>query len=163
MTAPGTRDHVIGASHFVLGPTNFLVLRLPANWDLRIGRNPSDIDYMVHFEGVQWAREGQATAFLIDEKAKRAMELDLRTAKGPVRMPRFDPVQEGACRIGGHPATFRLGATRHGLWKKKSIHVLDVAYRCEETRRSIGMQFLARSDLADLAALVPAMAGSRCH
>ncbi|HYM39732.1 MAG TPA: hypothetical protein VEY12_06265 [Thermoplasmata archaeon] len=163
MNPPATRDHVIAATHFVLGPTNFLVLRLPGNWDLRIGRNPSDIDYMVEFDGVRWAREGQATAFLIDEKAKRAMELDVRTAKGALRAPALESVQEGSCEIGGHPATYRLGETRLGLRKNKPFHVLHVTYRCEETRRSITMKFLARSEPSELAALLPVMAGSRCH
>lgn len=163
MNTPATRDHVIAATHFVLGPTNFLVLRLPGNWDLRIGRNPSDIDYLIEFEGVRWAREGQATAFLIDEKAQRAMELDVRTAKGALRVPPLDGVQEGACTMGGHSATFRLGEERFGLRRNKPFRVLHVAYRCDETQRSIAMKFVARSEPAELSALLPVMAGSRCH
>lgn len=163
MNAPAARDHVIAATHFVLGPTNFLVLRLPGNWDLRIGRNPSDVDYLIEFEGVRWAREGRATAFVIDEKARRAIELDLRTAKGTLRVPMLDGVQEGSCTIGGHPATSLLGEERFGLRRNKLFRVLHVAFRCDETQRNIGMKFMAQSEPSELSALLPVMAGSRCH
>src|SRR5206468_4284224 len=66
---PTTRDHVVAATHFVLGPSNFLVLRLPENWDLRLGRAPMDVDYTTYVDGVRWAQAGQASAMLVDSKA----------------------------------------------------------------------------------------------
>ena len=79
-----TRDHVVAATHFVLGPSNFIVLRLPENWDLRLGRTPMDIDYTVFVDGVRWAQAGQASALLVDAKARRAIELTVRTARESV-------------------------------------------------------------------------------
>lgn len=158
-----TRDHVLAATHFVLGPSNFLVLRLPGNWDVRIGRNPYDIDYTVQVDGVRWAQEGRATAFLIDEKAQRAMELDVRTAKGALRSSSLEGSQEGSCEVGRHPATFHLGEARLGLLHNKRYWVLQVAFRCDATQRNVEMRFTSRLDPAELKALLPAVAGSRCH
>lgn len=157
------RDHLLAATHFVLGPTNFLVLRLPGNWDVRIGRNPTDIDYTISYDGVRWAQAGRATAFLLDEKAKRAMELDVRTAKGPLRPPLLDGGEEGACKVAGHAATYRLGSTRLGLLRNKRFEVLHVSYRCEETQRNLALKFMARCNPSELTALLPILGGSRCH
>ncbi len=160
---PVTREHVLAATHLVLGPTNFLVLRLPGNWDVRIGRNPSEVDYSVAYDGVRWAQQGQAAAFLIDEKARRAMELDVRTARGPLKPPSLEHVQEGAGKMYGHPANFLVGEARLGLFRNKRYEVLHVAYRCDETQRNIIMRFLAKAEPKELQDLVPAVAGSRCH
>lgn len=160
---PPARDHVLAATHFVLGPSNFLVLRLPGNWDVRIGRNPSDIDYTISYDGVRWAQEGMATAFLLDEKAKRAMEVDLRAARGPLKPPTLEAVQEGSFAVAGHPATALLGSTRVGLLRNKPFRVLHVSYRCEETKRNLAIRFMARCEPDELKALLPALAGSRCH
>lgn len=158
-----TRDHVLAASHLVLGPTNFLVLRLPVNWDVRIGRTPSEVDYSVAYDGVRWAQQGQAAAFVIDEKARRAMELDVRTARGPMKPPRLEHVQEASYRIYGHPGQALLGRARLGLFRNKSFEVLHVAYRCDETQRNIVMRLVARCEPDELAALLPVLAESRCH
>ncbi len=163
MSSPAPREHVLAATHFVLGPSNFLVLRLPPNWDVRIGRNPSDVDYTVSVDGIRWAQEGQATAFLIDEKASRAMEFDLRAARGPLKPPVLEDVQEANVTIGGHPGHATVGGVRMGLLRNKPFQVLHVGYRCEETKRSLSLTFMARCEPAELQKLLPAVAGSRCH
>ncbi len=160
---PTTRDHVLAASHLVLGPSNFLVLRLPTNWDVRIGRNPSEVDYSLDRDGVRWAQQGQATAFVIDEKARRAMEFEVRTSRSPLKPPRLEHIQEADYRVGGHKAMALLGEARFGLFRNKPYEVLDVGYRCEETQRHIVMRFTARCDRKELADLLPIVAGSRCH
>lgn len=158
-----TREHVLAATHLVLGPTNFLVLRLPPNWDVRIGRNPSEVDYTVAHDGVRWAQQGQAAAFVIDEKARRAIELDVRTARGPLKPPHLDHLQEAAYTVYGHPATALLGEAHLGLFRNKRFEVLNVAYRCEETKRSIALRFTARCEPEELKDLLPIVAESRCH
>ncbi len=160
---PTTRDHVLAATHFVLGPTNFLVLRVPGNWDVRIGRNPSDIDYTVAVDGVRWAQEGQATAFLVDEKAQRAMEFELQTARRPLRPPVLEQPQEASVQVGGHAAKAVLGGTHVGLLRNKALQVLHLEYRCEDTQRNISMRFIGRCEPEELKALLPTVAGSRCH
>lgn len=158
-----TRDHLLAATHFVLGPTNFLVLRLPGNWDLRIGRNPYEIDYSVQLGDVRWAQEGRASAFLIDEKAKRAIELDVHTSRGGGRAPGIRGATAGVCRVGGHPAEYLLGEAHLGLFHTKLYRVLRVTYRCEATRRDLSMRFLARAQPEEFMALLPFLEGSRCH
>lgn len=163
MNPDDPREHVLAATHFVLGPSNFLVLRLPPNWDLRIGRNPSDIDYTIPYDGVRWAQEGRATAFLLDEHAHRAMELDVRTARGPIKPPALESVQEAQFSMGGHPATAMLGVIRAGLLRNKAFNVLYVGYRCDDTRRTITLKFTGKSEPAELKGLLPLIAKSRCH
>ncbi len=157
------RDHLLAATHFVLGPTNFLVLRLPGNWDVRIGRNPTEIDYTIAYNGVRWAQQGQATAFLIDESAKRAMEFDVRAARGALRPPLLEGARESSFKVGGHPGSLLHGGMRAGLFRNKHLRVVYVAYRCEETQRNLTMKFMASGDASGLDELPPALAGSRCH
>src|SRR5256714_14238750 len=90
-----TRDHVVAATHFVLGPSNFIVLRLPENWDLRLGRMPMDIDYTVFVDGVRWAQAGQASALLVDAKARRAIELTDQTAREAGPAPKLPAARPG--------------------------------------------------------------------
>ena len=160
---PATRDHVIAATHFVLGPSNFLVLRLPQNWDLRIGRHPTDVDYTILFEGVRWAQQGQAAALLVDPKARRGIELTVRTARGKIHPPQLGEPERGSCPIGGHSAAYTLGSSNLGLFGTKHYRVLHVAYRCEETQRLIDLRFLHKGDKGTLQAILPTLEHSRCH
>jgi hypothetical protein len=160
---PSTRDHLVAATHLVLGPSNFLVLRLPQNWDLRLGRTPMDIDYTIFCDGVRWAQEGQASALLVDSKARRAIELTVRTARGSIPPPKLLEPRPGACRIGGHGSTYTLGSANFGLFRTKRYTVLHIAYRCEETRRLVDLRFMHKGGAEMLEALLPPLERARCH
>lgn len=158
-----TRDHLFAANHFFLGPTNFLVLRLPTRWEVRIGRNPSEVDYSTSVGNVRWATEGRAAGLLFDPVGRRAIELEIRTARGPLRPPGFEALQSGSCRLGGHPATFVLGEVPIGLTRRKRIRALHISFQCEETKRHVDLQFHSRCGIAELEALLPPLEGTRCH
>jgi len=158
-----TRDHVVAATHFVLGPSNFIVLRLPENWDLRLGRMPMDIDYTVFVDGVRWAQAGQASALLVDAKARRAIELTVRTARETVSPPKLVDARRGSCRIGGHDAAYAIGAANFGLFKTKHYTVLHIAYRCPETQRAVDLRFMHKGSPEMLEALLSSVERSRCH
>ena len=158
-----TRDHVVAATHFVLGPSNFIVLRLPENWDLRLGRTPMDIDYTVFVDGVRWAQAGQASALLVDAKARRAIELTVRTARESVSPPKLLDAKPGSCRIGGHDAAYAIGSANFGLLKTKHYAVLHIAYRCEETQRWVDLRFMHKGPPEMLEGLLTSVERSRCH
>ncbi len=160
---PTTRDHVVAATHFVLGPSNFVVIRLPDNWDLRLGRHPMDVDYTVAYDGVRWAQEGRAAGLLVDARARRAIELSVRTSRGSIPPPKFDESRPGTCNIGGHSAAYTLGSARFGLLGTKLYHVLHVSYRCDETQRLVDLRFMHRGTAELLEALLTPLAGTRCH
>lgn len=160
---PSTRDHVVAATHFVLGPSNFLVLRLPENWNLRLGRMPMDIDYTVFVDGVRWAQAGQASAMLVDPKARRAIELIVKTARGSIPPPKLDQPRPGACRIGGHDASYAIGGANFGLFGTKHYTVLHIAYRCEETQRLVDLRFMHKGTAEMLEDLLPPLEKARCH
>lgn len=160
---PATRDHVVAATHFVLGPSNFLVLSLPSNWDLRLGRAPMDIDYTIFVDGVRWAQEGQASAMLMDPKARRAIELTLKTARGSISPPKLLDPRPGTCRVGGHDATYALGDAHFGLLGTKQYKVLHIAYRCKESQRFVDLRFMHRGPADMLESLVPPLERARCH
>jgi hypothetical protein len=158
-----TRDHVVAAHHFVLGPSNFLVLRLPENWDLRLGRMPMDIDYTVFVDGVRWAQAGQASALLVDMKARRAIELMVKTSRGSIAPPKLDEVHGGACRVGGHEASYEIGSARFGLFGTKHYTVLHISYRCEESQRLVDLRFMHKGTAEMLEGLLPPLEMARCH
>ncbi|HWM50316.1 MAG TPA: hypothetical protein VNO76_03090 [Thermoplasmata archaeon] len=158
-----TRDHVVAATHFVLGPSNFLVLQLPDNWDLRLGRMPMDIDYTVFCDGIRWAQAGQASALLVDAKARRAVELTVRTARESITPLNLLDARPGTCRIGGHDATYAIGAANFGLFKTKHYAVLHIAYRCEETKRFVDLRFMHKGSSEMLEGLLSPLEKSRCH
>ncbi len=160
---PTTRDHVVAATHFVLGPSNFLVLRLPDNWDLRLGRMPMDIDYTVFVDGVRWAQEGQASAMLVDRRARRAIELTVKTARGSITPPKLVGPRPGTCRIGGHDAAWAIGTSNLGLFRTKRYTVLHIAYRCEETQRLVDLRFMHKGTAEMLEGLLPPLERARCH
>lgn len=159
----GTRDHVLAATHFVLGPSNFLVLRLPENWDLRLGRAPMDVDYTTALDGVRWAQEGQAFALLVDPKARRAIELKVRTARASIPAPKLNEPRTGTCRIGGHTASYLLGSENFGLFGTKRYTVLHVAYRCDETQRLVDLRFMHKGSAEVLQGLLAPLERTRCH
>jgi hypothetical protein len=160
---PATRDHVVAATHFVLGPSNFLVLPLPSNWDLRLGRMPMDIDYTVFFDGVRWAQAGQASAMLVDGKAKRAIELHVKTARDALAPPKLLEARPGGCRVGGHDAQYAIGSARFGLFRTKHYTVLYVAFRCPETQRLVDLRFMHKGPAETLEGLIPPLERARCH
>lgn len=160
---PSTREHVLAATHFVLGPSNFLVLRLPQNWDLRLGRHPMDIDYTFPFDGIRWAQEGRAAALLVDPKARHAIELNVRTARGSIPPPKLIEPRPGHCRIGGHDATFALGSAKLGLFGTKRYSLLHVAYRCDETQRQVDLRFMHKGSAEMLEGLLNPLERTRCH
>lgn len=157
------KDHLVAATHLILGPCNFLMLRLPLNWDLQIGRHPTDVDYTVAYDGIRWAQEGLAAGLLVDKKARRAIELTIRTARRTVPTPKLENPQPGTLRMYGHPAEYEIGSMRLGLFKTKPYTVLHVAYRCEETKRLVDLRFMHKGDPARLLDLLGPLAGSRCH
>jgi hypothetical protein len=160
---PETRDHVVAATHFVLGASNFLVLPLPENWDLRLGRAPMDIDYTIARDGVRWAQEGQATALLVDHKARRAIELTVRTARGSIPPPKLMESHQGTCRIGGHAASYTLGSANLGLFGTKRYTVLHCTHRCDETQRLVDLRFMHKGTPEMLESLLPPLEKARCH
>jgi len=160
---PTTRDHVVAATHLVLGPSNFVVLRLPDNWDLRLGRQPMDVDYTVAYDGVRWAQEGQASGLLVDARARRAIELSVRTARGTIAPPKLDGFHQGACQVGGHAASYGLGSAHLGLLGTKLYRVLHLSFRCDETQRLVDLRFMHRGEPALLEGLLRPLEGTRCH
>jgi hypothetical protein len=160
---PTTRDHVVAATHFVLGPSNFLVLRLPDNWDLRLGRAPMDIDYTIFVDGVRWAQAGQASALLVDTKARRAIELTVKTARGSIAPPKLADPRPGECRVGGHDATYEIGTANLGLFGTKHYTVLHISFRCDETQRLVDIRFMHKGSADLLEALLPPLERARCH
>ena len=158
-----TRDHVIAATHLVLGPSNFLVIRLPDNWDLRIGRQPADVDYTFAYDGIRWAQQGRATGLLVDSRARRGIELTVRTARGSIVPPKLLEPREGRCTVGGHAASYALGFANLGLLGTKRYSILHVAYRCAETQRGVDLRFMHKGDPEVLQALLPSLEGTRCH
>ncbi len=160
---PITRDHVVAATHLVLGPSNFLVIRLPDNWDLRIGRQPADVDYTFAYDGIRWAQQGRASGMLVDNRARRGIELTVRTARGSIVPPKLLDPSGGRCNIGGHPASYALGFANLGLFGTKRYSILHVAYRCEETRRVVDLRFMHKGNLEVLHGLLPPLEGTRCH
>jgi len=160
---PTTRDHVVAATHFVLGPSNFVVIRLPDNWDLRLGRQPMDVDYTIPYDGVRWAQEGRASGLLVDLQARRAIELSVRTARGTIPPPQLEAPRAGTCKMGGHDASYSVGSAHLGLFRTKLYHVLHVSYRCDETQRLVDLRFMHRGTAEVLEGLVAPIAGTRCH
>ena len=158
-----TRDHVVAATHFVLGPSNFVMVRLPDRWDLRLGRQPMDVDYTVVYDGVRWAQEGRASGLLVDAQARRAIELSVRTARGSIPPPKLDESRPGMCKVGGHEAAYALGSAHLGLFRTKLYRVLHVAHRCDDTQRLVDLRFMHRGPAELLEGLLGPLAGSRCH
>jgi hypothetical protein len=158
-----TREHVVAATHFVLGPSNFVVLRLPPNWDLRLGRHPMDIDYTIAYDGVRWAQEGRASALLVDAKARRAIELSIQTARNSIPPPKLLESEAGTASLGGHTASFVIGTQDLGFFGTKRYTTLRISYRCEETKRLIDMRFMHRGDRATLLGLIKPLERCRCH
>ncbi len=158
-----TRDHVFAATNFFLGPTNFLVVRVATRWEVRIGRNPSEVDYTTTLEDIRWATEGRATGFLVDPTARRAIELEIRAARAAApRSPNLPVSEQGACRVGGHPASFAIGEVRQGLTRKRA-RVLRVSFRCDQTNRSVELRFTGACEPADLREFLGPLEGARCH
>jgi hypothetical protein len=160
---PTTRDHVVAATHFVLGPSNFVVIRLPENWDLRLGRQPMDVDYTIAYDGVRWAQEGRASGLLVDMQARRAIELGVRTARGTIPPPKLEVSRPGTCKIGGHAASYALGSAHLGLFRTKVYSVLHVSYRCDETHRLVDLRFMHKGEAQVLEGFLVPLAGTRCH
>lgn len=159
----GTRDHLFAATHLVLGPSNFLILQLPERWEVRIGRNPSEVDFSTSVGNVRWAAEGRATGFVLDPVVRRAVEVEIRTARAPVRSRAMAVARRGTCRVGGHTAVLTQGEVPIGLMRREREYAVSVVFRCEETRRHVELRLSSRSGFDAIDSLVPFLENAKCH
>jgi hypothetical protein len=158
--------HLIAARNFLLGVANFLILPLPKNWRLGMGNFPPEVNSNVRRGDFLWVNDGRASHILFDEEKRTGVELIVNISRGKRKRfkPRLSEVKaQGATYVGGHEATYVLGKTAKGLFKKKTFSTLQLSFYCDGTRRTINMELTGKCDEGDLHRILEAISSLECH
>ncbi|MFQ5886714.1 MAG: hypothetical protein ACE5II_05730, partial [Anaerolineae bacterium] len=73
-----SKKHLIAASNFLLGPTNFLIRPLPENWNLGQGLSPPEVNSNTTWGEAMWVTSGRASHLLYDPQRKVGLELEVK-------------------------------------------------------------------------------------
>lgn len=155
--------HVVAASNFLIGATNFLILALPQGWRIGDGIAPPEVDATHMDGGTLWVVDGRTHHVLFEPAAKRQVELIVRVQPGAARRERVSTGWEtGDIKVSGHPATYRIGEVRRGVLKRQRLAALGIAFHCNLSERSLCIEFFGPSseDLREFLRLAPAIT---CH
>ena len=159
------KKHLIAASNFLLGPTNFLILPLPENWHLGQGLSPPEINSNTTWGEAMWVTSGRASHLLYDPHRKVGLEFEVKISKGQ-REPKYRlslVKEQGAARLGKHEGHYILGEVKRGFPRRKTAKTLRCSLYCPETKRTIDMEFVGECSEEDLAQIFEAICGLECH
>ncbi|MBI4608885.1 MAG: hypothetical protein HY726_07755 [Candidatus Rokubacteria bacterium] len=157
----------IAARNLVFGTSNFFVLPVPSPWELVRGPFQPEVDTWTRRENVSWVTEGRAAYLLYDPGTKRGIELhiDVRRRGGAADAPAPGPA--GALRdsvvIGGHQAVCSVVTLRRGLWPRRTLHRVRVAFTCEPLARAITLDLIGAYGQDLLHALARDLGSIQCH
>jgi len=161
-----TRDHLIAASNFLFGVANFLTLTLPEPWRLGRGISPPEVNSYTRRGDLLWVTSGRTSHIVFDEDRKIGLELLVSISKGKRGefKPRIGVVSaQGVTHAGGHEAAYVLGETKVGLFKKRTIKILQLSFYCDKTERTITLTLTgdcAGDDLIQILEVIPRL---ECH
>jgi hypothetical protein len=161
-----TTKHLIAASNFLLGVANFIILPLPKSWRLGIWGFPPEVNSNVRRGDFLWVNDGRASHILFNEEKGVGVELIVNISRGKRNRfrPRLSEVKaQGATYVGGHEATYVLGKTAKGLFKKKTFNTLQLSFYCNGTGRTINVELTGKCDEEDLHSILEAISGLECH
>ena len=161
-----TKEHLIAASNFLMGVTNFLILPLPKGWRLVQGSSPPEVDSNTQRGDYSWVSSGRASHVLFDEDRGAGLELLVSISKGKGKefKPKLSQMRDqGLIRLGGHEANYALGEVERGFFKKKVAQSLQLALYCDKTNRTIAMEFTGKCLTDDLNQILEAISLLQCH
>ncbi|MFN3476175.1 MAG: hypothetical protein ACK4Z6_01285 [Candidatus Methylomirabilales bacterium] len=160
-----TKKHLIAATNFLMGPTNFLILSLPPTWRLGSGISPPEVDANALFRDALWVTSGKSTHIVVDEKKKVGLELLIRVEQGVVQAAKPKGILRlhGSGTFGGHPGTYYFSEVTRGVFKKRMETVLTLSFYCDRIKRTISLEFMGRCGEADLQEILAATPHLECH
>lgn len=157
----------IAARNLVFGVSNFFVLPVPSPWELVRGPFQPEVDRWTHLGNVSWVTEGRAAYLLYDRGTKRGVELHIDVKKRSRRPQAPPPARSttipNAAVIGGHQAGCSIGTLQRGLWPRRTLHRLHVAFVCEPLSRAITLELIGAYGQDALLHLLRALGDVQCH
>src|SRR5215472_11462187 len=100
--------HVISATNFLIGATNFFVVPLPPECHVAPGLGAPDIESNVEHGGCYWVTNGRAHYLVYDPPHRLCLELAIRVRRLDGRTR--DQPDASPMGIAGHDATYRFGS-----------------------------------------------------
>jgi hypothetical protein len=158
--------HEISVANFIFGEVRFLALPLAAGW--RWGRGPSlpEVDSTVTAGNRVWVASGRAWYALRDAERRLGCELaiDVRPGARPGGWGRWSRGLATERRtLNGHPADVARGVTRRGLLRPLELRLLRAQLVCEQTGRTIRIEFAGNPSQEAMEEILAGLAHLRCH
>ncbi|HXH12231.1 MAG TPA: hypothetical protein VNP04_21005 [Alphaproteobacteria bacterium] len=159
--------HPIAANNFLFGVSNFLVLPLPAAWELVRGPFEPEVDRQIRRGDTSWVQEGRTMYLLIHRGRRATVECHIAIAQRwtPLHFPSGKEAwHRGQIEIGGHAAAYILGTQLRGWWSRKRVVMLRTAFYCDALARRVGIELLGEgSEERHLQELLLALSQAQCH
>lgn len=160
-------EYVLSIGNPVMGVFRYLSLPLPSGWTLKRGEIPSEMSYSKEFNGLRWVVDGEAHHYVANLTGDDAYALTLRCSPMKNRtlsLPRGLAVwMRGSTAIAVHNGTYVIGTKSTGFFKREMMNFFKVGFSCEQTARSLELEFLGRGSRENAESLIHALQMVRCH
>lgn len=160
MQATDLIPHEIAAANPLLGASRFLTISLPAEWDLAPGVGRPEIVSSHERAGAKWVSSGKAWYVIYHRETGWAMELLIDV--GDLRRRPKKPGTE-SLKIDGHEAQVRWWERGRGLFNRRRITYLEIAYHCQRSERFVRLELSGRCGEEGFRDLMQFIPHWRCH
>ncbi len=112
-----------------------------------------------------WVTSGRASHLLYDPHRKVGLEFEVKISKGK-REPKYRlslVKEQGAARLGKHEGYYILGEVKRGFPRRKTARTLRCSLYCQETKRTIDLEFVGECQEGDLEEIFNSLCDLECH
>jgi len=158
--------YLIAATNILFGVVKYLLLPLPKPWRLGRGISPPEVNSTTRRGDSLWVTSGRVSHIVFDSDRKIGLELTISISRG--RREGFKPkiaevTDQGSMPMGGHKAAYALGKARRGLFRKRTVGALQLSFYCDQTGRTINLNFVGDCAQEDLRQILEALPQLECH
>lgn len=160
-----TKGFAIAAGNPLLGVSNFLVITLPDDYNIKIGEFPTEVNSSIILNNVKWVIDGDAYHYIYNGDHGYQLKIKVRQSKKKrihqVRGSRI--LEKGEFMISSHKASYNLVSKSIGFIKKQEIQELNIHFYCDHTNRIIELEIVGKNITNELKNLINNLKDSICH
>jgi ribosomal protein L9 len=157
------KGFTIAAGNPLLGISNFLVITLPDDWNIKVGELPTEVNNSVLIGNVKWVTDGYAYHYIYNNEHAYQLKIKVHKSQKESQAVQGKVLESGEVKIASHKAYYNLINKDVGFIKKQAIQILYIRFYCENTNRTIELEITGKDISDELKNLVVNVQESICH
>ncbi|MGB9728779.1 MAG: hypothetical protein ACP5GU_05935 [Thermoprotei archaeon] len=158
-----TKGFAIAAGNPLLGVSNFLVVTLPDDYNIKIGEFPTEVNNSIILNNVKWVIDGDAYHYIYNNNHGYQLKIKVRNSQRKIHQIQEKILENGEFTISSHKASYSLVSRSIGFIKKQQIQVLNIHFYCDHTNRTIELEIMGKDILSELKNFISNLKESICH